>query len=201
VGVEPDEAVATPLHLLGEQVVPAAFGQVGVEPSSDLLELLKGQGDLRPAFALGELACLLVELLQFTLDGDAAAADLVGGGDDPLDDLPRQGIKAVREQVLQWTEKGGRLRPSQIAILTPQEPGGEWPKQIDTIPLSESFDRWRRGECILLSSHRRFKGLEADALILADVPVPERKHFSTADFYVACSRAKHQLTVVVRSGS
>jgi hypothetical protein len=75
----------------------------------------------------------------------------------------------------------------------------EWPKQIGTIPLSDNFDRWRRGECILLSSHRRFKGLEADALILADVPVPAPKtHFTPADFYVACSRAKHHLTVVSR---
>src|SRR5262249_44941869 len=33
-------------------------------------------------------------------------------------------IKAVRDQVLQWTERGGRLRPNQIAILTPEAPGG-----------------------------------------------------------------------------
>jgi hypothetical protein len=33
------------------------------------------------------------------------------------------------------------------------------------------------------------------------VPVPGRKqHFSTADFYVACSRAKHHLTVIARIG-
>jgi hypothetical protein len=69
------------------------------------------------------------------------------------------------------------------------------------MPLSDDFDRWRRGECILLSSHRHFKGLETDALILADVPVPDRKrYFSTADFYVACSRAKYHLTVVRRGG-
>jgi hypothetical protein len=110
-------------------------------------------------------------------------------------------IKAVRDQVLQWTEKGGRLKPNQIAILTPQEPGGDWPKQFGTIPLGDDFDRWRRGECILLSSHRRFKGLEADALILADVPASDpKKQFSTADFYVACSRAKHKLTVISRTG-
>jgi hypothetical protein len=53
-------------------------------------------------------------------------------------------IKTVREQVLRWTERGGRLRPSQIAILTPQDPGGDWPKQIGTVPLGDDFDRWRR---------------------------------------------------------
>jgi superfamily I DNA/RNA helicase len=35
----------------------------------------------------------------------------------------RDVLKTVRAQVLQWTEKGGRLQPSQIAVLTPQEPG------------------------------------------------------------------------------
>jgi hypothetical protein len=110
-------------------------------------------------------------------------------------------LKAVHDQVLEWTQRGGRLKPSQIAILTPQDPPDEWRGEIGTIPLSDSFDRWRCNECVLLSSHRRFKGLEADALILADVPVPDSKqYFSTADYYVACSRAKHHLTVVARSG-
>jgi hypothetical protein len=114
----------------------------------------------------------------------------------------RDVVKAARDQVLQWTERGGRLRPDQIAILTPQEPGDEWPRQIGTTPLGDNFDKWRRGECILLSPHRRFKGLEADALILADVPEPGSKpYFTKADFYVACSRAKHLLTVVSRQGA
>jgi hypothetical protein len=110
-------------------------------------------------------------------------------------------IKAVRGQVLQWTEQGGRLKPNQIAVLTPHDPSADWPKQIGTIPLGGDFDRWRRGGCILLATHRRFKGLEADALILADVPVPAPDtDFTPADFYVACSRAKHQLTVISRPG-
>jgi hypothetical protein len=114
----------------------------------------------------------------------------------------RDVIKAARKQVLEWTEKGGRLRPHQIAILTPQAPGEEWPRQIGTIALSDDFERWRRGECVLLSPHRRFKGLEADALILADVPEPgSRPYFTKADYYVACSRAKHLLTVVSRGGN
>lgn len=114
----------------------------------------------------------------------------------------RDVIRTAREQVLQWTERSGRLRPNQIAILTPHERGKEWPEQIGSVPLGGDFDRWRRGECILLSPHRRFKGLEADALILADVPEPgSRPHFTKADFYVACSRAKHLLTIVARNGS
>lgn len=114
----------------------------------------------------------------------------------------RDVIRTVREQVLQWTERGGRMKPNQIAILTPQEPVKDWPDKIGTIPLGNDFDRWRRGECILLSSHRRFKGLEADALILADIPKPGvRAYFTPADFYVACSRAKHYLTIISREGA
>jgi hypothetical protein len=114
----------------------------------------------------------------------------------------RDVIKTARDQVLQWTERGGRLRPDQIAILTPQEPGAEWPRQIGTVAIGDNFDKWRRGECILLSPHRRFKGLEADALILADVPEPGSKpYFTKADIYVACSRAKHLLTIVGRLGA
>ncbi len=40
---------------------------------------------------------------------------------------------------------------------------------------------------------RRFpQGLEADAVIVIDISDPASgKYFSVADFYVACSRAKH----------
>src|SRR5262245_39149141 len=60
----------------------------------------------------------------------------------------RDVVKAARDQVLRWTERGGRLRPDQIAVLTPQEPGAEWPRQIGTVALGDNFDKWRRGECI-----------------------------------------------------
>jgi hypothetical protein len=114
----------------------------------------------------------------------------------------RDVVKATLDQVQQWMARDGRLRPNQIAILTPQKPGKEWPRQLGFILFGDDFDAWRRGECILLSPHRRFKGLEADALILADVPEPgSNPYFTKADFYVACSRAKHLLTIVARSGS
>ncbi len=50
---------------------------------------------------------------------------------------------------------------------------------------------------VLLATHRRFKGLEADALVLAGIPEPgSSKYYSKADHYVASSRAKHVLAVV-----
>ena len=44
---------------------------------------------------------------------------------------------------------------------------------------------------------RGFKGLEADAIMVADVQNPDSvPFFSVADFYVACSRAKHLLVIL-----
>ena len=47
---------------------------------------------------------------------------------------------------------------------------------------------------MLFATIRSFKGLEADAVLMVDVVAPgSLPHFSQADFYVGCSRAKHQL--------
>jgi hypothetical protein len=85
----------------------------------------------------------------------------------------------------------------QLAVLTPTDHGREWPTSFGIIPLTDNFDHWRAGKGVLLSTCRRFKGLEADALVLAGIPKPNtKKYFTNADYYVAASRAKHLLTVV-----
>ena len=44
---------------------------------------------------------------------------------------------------------------------------------------------------------RSFKGLEADAIIVTDVPrLESTAYFSIADFYVGGSRAKHMLVML-----
>ena len=107
-------------------------------------------------------------------------------------------VKRTREQVLDWCmRERGALAWSKVAVLTPSEHGKEWPTSFGTIPLTDNFDRWRAGKGVLLSTCRRFKGLEADALVLAGIPKPNtKKYFTNADYYVAASRAKHLLTVV-----
>ncbi len=107
-------------------------------------------------------------------------------------------VKRTREQILDWCmrERGG-LAWNKAAVLTPTEPGKEWPANFGIIALTDSFDQWRAGKGVLLSTCRRFKGLEADALVLAGIPRPDtKKHFSNADYYVAASRGKHLLTVI-----
>ena len=64
------------------------------------------------------------------------------------------------------------------------------------LTLTENFDPRRAGRGVLLSTCR-YKGLEADALVLTGIPKPDtRKYFSNADYYVAASRGKHLLTVI-----
>ena len=69
--------------------------------------------------------------------------------------------------------------------------------------VTEDLETWRAGQAVLLTTAGKFKGLEADALILADVPVPDPNAgpagFRPEHLYVACSRAKHLLTVCARS--
>lgn len=64
------------------------------------------------------------------------------------------------------------------------------------LTFTENLDPRRAGRGVLLSTCR-YKGLEADAQILAGIPNPDtKKYFSNADYYVAASRGKHLLTVI-----
>lgn len=66
--------------------------------------------------------------------------------------------------------------------------------------LTEDLEEWRAGKAVLCTTLRKFKGLEADAVIVHDIP-KMAEHDNTAQFtskhlYVACSRAKHLLCLV-----
>ena len=107
-------------------------------------------------------------------------------------------VKRTREQIQEWclSDRGGLLW-SKVAILTPTDAGKEWPGAFGNIPLTDQFDHWRTGKGVLLSTCRRFKGLETDALILAGIPKPgTKKYFSNSDYYVAASRGRHLLTAI-----
>ena len=52
---------------------------------------------------------------------------------------------------------------------------------------------------MLCTTIRAFKGLEADVLLLIDIPSPgEHRVFSVSDYYVGRSRAKSVLYVVAK---
>lgn len=54
---------------------------------------------------------------------------------------------------------------------------------------------WRAGKGILCSTARSFKGLEADVVIAYDLAALS-PGFTSADLYVACSRARHVLILI-----
>ena len=63
------------------------------------------------------------------------------------------------------------------------------------MPVTKDFDAWRKGKGVLITSWARFKGLEADAIVILEMPAPDSDQ-ERANRYVARSRAKHLLTVI-----
>lgn len=120
-------------------------------------------------------------------------------GDEPeivrvrtLADALREAGRRVRS--LCMPNLGG-LRMSQVAVLAPGFTERKWPVNFDTIPLTKSFEQWGRDECVLIASWSRFKGLEADAIVIIEMP-PIDDVKEDANRYVAHSRAKHLLTII-----
>ena len=110
-------------------------------------------------------------------------------------------VQAVESLIQKWTRDEG-LALSQIAILSC------WKKdntiladveKLGRIKLTEDIEAWEQGEGVLFNTIRSFKGLEADVLVIIDVPEPG-KHpaFTHADYYVACSRAKSVLHIFTK---
>lgn len=94
----------------------------------------------------------------------------------------------------------GQLRPGQVALLGPHRfensalCGKAWLRKV---AILEDLDCWRADQGIFYSTIRSFKGLEADAVVILEIPEKEASpHFTTTDLYVACSRAKHLLAVL-----
>lgn len=98
----------------------------------------------------------------------------------------------------------GKLKPSQVAVLCPRSRDNSSLAGVTSLAgrrLTDDLDEWRADRGFLFSTVRSFKGLEADAAILLDVPTPGKiPQFTRNDYYVAASRAKHLLVVLARDG-
>lgn len=106
--------------------------------------------------------------------------------------------QAVEAQLKELLFEQG-LDPQQIAILSPYKQANTCLAKlavINKLKLSDDLDSWRSGQTILMTTIRSFKGLEADVvlLVLKGSPVSGTV-FTQSDYYVACSRAKHLLTI------
>ena len=107
--------------------------------------------------------------------------------------------KRVERYINEWV-KDGNLKPSQIAILSPNKKERSSISDLNAaqgIKITEDIDAWREDKGVLFSTVKSFKGLEADAVLLIDIPEEEDTgFFKQSDYYVACSRAKHLLVVI-----
>lgn len=91
------------------------------------------------------------------------------------------------------------LKSTQIAVIGPAaKSNGSLADlaDIDGVRLVTAAEEWRGGGGILVTTARSFKGLEADVVLIYDLGGFSRL-FSRADLYVACTRAKALLIVVV----
>jgi hypothetical protein len=124
--------------------------------------------------------------------------------DAPIGDAPKfiraeslhEAFQQAAKHVREWCmPNAGGLKPSQVAVLAPGDSEREWPKDFQTVPTTRDFDHWRRGKGVLLVSWSRFKGLEADAVVIIETASYDDAR-ERANRYVARSRAKHLLTVI-----
>ncbi len=161
--------------------------------------------DLGPPFDLPtncrntrKIAATCGEILSIEIPVRADAPD---GIDSVIKTVPQPNarVRMVRDFLSDWLGKG-KLKPSQIAILSPFDKSKSCLASVNKIgktPICTGLNEWRADKGVLLATIRSFKGLEADAIIVIDVPNPETTaYFSTSDLYVACSRAKHMLVVL-----
>lgn len=96
-----------------------------------------------------------------------------------------------------------RVRPDQVVLIGPAalERGSLSDlRTLEGARLTSSAAEWRQGGKLLCTTARAFKGLEADVVVLYDIGGLGTL-FTDADLYVACTRARHHLIVVVHDTS
>ena len=109
----------------------------------------------------------------------------------------RDAFQLAGKRVRDWCMPGsGGLKTSQVAVLVPSGSDKDWSAIFKTIPATSDFDKWRANKGVLIAPWRRFKGLEADAIVIVEVNAESEDDQERANRYVARSRAKHLLTVV-----
>ena len=144
----------------------------------------------------GEILGVDIKVHDQAPDGEQPPANYIPSAD--------KRVQSIRSVVQSWTGEG-KLKPHQIAIIAPYEKSKTCLKEtasLGKVKLTTNPNEWRADKGVLVSTAKAFKGLEADAVVITDVPDPEdTPYFSEADLYVACSRAKHRLLVLTTAKS
>jgi hypothetical protein len=137
------------------------------------------------------------EIQSFELSAEGVVPDVRGAIQD-------RGQRAAAVRALVNTLLAQPCCPSSIALLTPWAPdnsGNSLAKigPINGIPVRHireagALTDWQAGKAIIHSTIKSFKGLEADHVIVTDLPEPEQYAvLGRSDLFVAASRARHRL--------
>jgi len=155
-----------------------------------------------PHFVLGEncrnTVCIAEHCARL-IDKEPSVMDSAPAGEEPtmeeaanVDEALKMGV----EQVRQWClSAGGGLKPSQVVMFAPSQLESKWPEKIKTLEFTKNYEKWRKGEGVLVTTWGRFKGLEADAIVIIESSQHQR-NLTPANRYVARSRAKHLLSLI-----
>lgn len=123
----------------------------------------------------------------------------------PIGDAPeflsvpnvREAFQLAGKRIREWCMPGaGGLKSSQVAVLVPSGSDRDWSVIFKTVPATSDFEKWRADKGVLIAPWRRFKGLEADAIVIIESAPGTGEHSERANRYVARSRAKHLLIVI-----
>lgn len=127
------------------------------------------------------------------------------GGDQPIHCKGPEGVTVRRRRLgagglrealtaeLEYLVGEGRIDRSDIVVLTPK--ALERSDAAGTFGRFELSERGGRPNHIKLSTIHRYKGLEAKAVILCELPDRHTPEFKTL-MYVACSRPRSLLSVI-----
>jgi hypothetical protein len=113
-------------------------------------------------------------------------------------------VRRVEKTLDEWMTLDG-ISPRRIAVLTsrrPEEtPLGRAASRIGWLKFTESYHEWKRREdSVYFGTVHGFKGLDADAVLLHDVPMPGPNEFGFGlpHVYVGISRSCFELVVQPR---
>jgi len=107
-----------------------------------------------------------------------------------------QMVETVRKLLHRYVNEEG-IPPEKIAVLTGRSLKRSAVKKAGKLGNHEliQLGNKRKPNSVLISTLHRFKGLEADVVIVCDID-RSSKRFDPKELYVAASRAKHVLAVI-----
>ncbi len=104
-------------------------------------------------------------------------------------------MKGIVQATVTRLLKEHHLQPSQTVLIgtAPWSAGAlSGVAEIEGVPITDSVTAWKEGGRLLVTTARKFKGLEADAVVLYDLQ-DFTPWFRKSDLYVACTRGRSYL--------